>query len=79
MGDPDAGSSSAARRAQETDSNRKPGFFGRIIDALSPSDGGEQKSPTAIATNGAAVTALPALGMLNLRRMRLEDVAVPKA
>jgi len=79
MGDPDARSSSAAQRAQETDSNRKPGFFGRITDALSPSDGGEQQPPTAIATNGAAVTATPVLGMLNLRRMRLEDVAVPKA
>jgi magnesium and cobalt transporter len=78
MGDADAGSFSAARRAQKANSNRKPGFFGRIIDALSPSDNGENPNQNAIATNGAVVNAAPTLGMLNLRRMRLEDVAVPK-
>lgn len=78
MGDPDAGSSNAARRAPEANSNRKSGFFGRIIDALSPSDNGENPTPNAIGTNGVAVNAVSVPSMLNLRRMRLQDVAVPK-
>ncbi len=49
------------------------GFFSRIIEALSPSD-----------ASGSAEAASPAIagqmpGISNLRRMRVEDVAVPKA
>ncbi len=51
------------------------GFFSRIIEALSPSD-------TAEAGQSAGQSALavpPTLGMGNLRRQRVEDVAIPKA
>lgn len=78
MGDTEDGSSSAASIAQETNSTRQRGFFGRIIDALSPSDSSEvDASKTA---NIERVTAPSELrpGMLNLRRMRLDDVAIPK-
>lgn len=78
MGDTEDGPSSAAQSAQETSSNRQRGFFGRIIDALSPSDSSEvDASETA---NIERVTAPNELrpGMLNLRRMRLDDVAIPK-
>ncbi|MEL7261101.1 MAG: magnesium/cobalt efflux protein, partial [Pseudomonadota bacterium] len=70
------GSSDAAQRAQSaTDTTTPPkngGFLSRVIGALSP---------------GEAASAPPALsqskpqqshGMINLRRMRVEDVAVPK-
>ncbi|MDF1727679.1 MAG: hemolysin family protein [Sulfitobacter sp.] len=81
MGDND-GSSSAAQGAlltgQETDieeAAQKPGgFFSRVIEALSPSEG-----------EGAAELTRPApdhmsmRGMANLRRMRVDDVAIPKA
>ena len=76
-----SGSSSAVRGAQSeddeqlSDSNeRSSGFFSRVIGALSPSDteDGEGESPTQLdrpATHG----------MINLRRMRVDDVAIPKA
>ena len=77
MGDTTEGSSSAAQSAQ-TDpteiSNR--GFFSRIIDALSPAESQEDE-----ASNGARAdrSGAPVPGMLNLRRMRVEDVSIPKA
>ena len=86
MGDID-GSSNAAQRAQplgqedivETDlddaSNAdRPGFFRRVIDAFGPSDTDENEA------GDAAETLRPvALGMINLRRLRVEDVAIPSA
>ncbi|MGR3662948.1 MAG: hemolysin family protein [Paracoccaceae bacterium] len=79
MDDADAGSSNAAQRAPDPESKRKPGFFGRIIGALTPPDNTENPSDSVTAANGVAKGAAPAPGILNLRRMRLEDVAVPKA
>lgn len=76
MGDTIEGSSDAAQSARDGETHARRGFWSRIIAALSPTDIGEN-----IDTD-AAGTALPALdtpGMLNLRRMSLEDVAVPKA
>ena len=51
------------------------GFFGRIIGALSPSEeeGNADKGLTS------PTVAQPMPGILNLRRMRVEDVAIPKA
>lgn len=70
------GSSDAAQRAQSdndtSDTSRTNGFFARVIGALSPSDT-EPEAPN---------TGSPrpqSHGMINLRRMRVEDVAVPKA
>jgi len=81
MGDTDGGSSGAAQSAQDTDpdSSRQRGFLGRIIGALSPSDIDDTQSQHhAKAGNGLATTSMTP-GMLNLRRMRVEDVAIPKA
>jgi magnesium and cobalt transporter len=81
MGDTD-GSSTAALSAQPQEQTQQPakpsetegGFFSRVISALSPSQDGE---PVAIpATNAPRVQPH---GMINLRRMRIEDVAIPKA
>ena len=79
MGDTDDGSSDAAQSARDPDNKRQRGFFGRIIGALSPSDDDEvQENKPERTGNGAdAAPFLP--GMVNLRRMRLEDVAVPNA
>lgn len=79
MGDSLDGSGMAQEAPDPSDSNGHRGFFGRIIDALSPSESdGEDEAASA---TGAAVAvpavALPGLG--NLRRMRVEDVAIPKA
>jgi magnesium and cobalt transporter len=80
MGDTD-GSSDAAQRAQDdTDSSqdlepsRQGGFFSRVIEALSASDDTDEEmvsdpNPDRRQTHG----------MMNLRRMRVDDVSVPKA
>lgn len=81
MGDADGGSSGAAQSAQDNDpdSNRQRGFFGRIIGALGPSDMQTNDETGAVQPAGEALFAPGSLGMLNLRRMRLEDVAIPKS
>jgi magnesium and cobalt transporter len=81
MGDTD-GSSSAAQRAQvedsleehEDSSAKQGGFFSRVIGALSPSDSTEDSVLTP-----PLVDRVSARGMMNLRRMRVDDVAIPKA
>ena len=77
MGENGEGSSNAAQSAQTEDESQRPGFFGRIIEALSPSDTGEETTEKQQA-RGDAPRAVP-LGMMNLRRMRVLDVAIPKA
>ncbi|MEP2922269.1 hemolysin family protein [Sulfitobacter sp.] len=83
MGDTD-GSSIAALSAQDqlspddssppgdTDT-AKSGFFSRVIEALSPSESDESSAP-ALQNKEHNST-----GMGNLRRMRVDDVMVPKA
>ena len=72
------GGSGAAQGAQTDgqgaeDPAERPGFFGRIFEALSPSDTAGESG-----LNGTA-TANPLPGMINLRRLRVEDVAIPTA
>jgi len=80
MGDADGGSSSAAHSAHEPKNDRHRGFFGRIFDALSPRERGHDAAPleTETAVSGSAPRT-GALGMVNLRRLRVEDVAIPAA
>lgn len=75
MGDNSDGSSIAAQSAQD-DLTEQPsrGFMGRLFDALSPSDTTEDE----IAERQGPLMPSPMQGMLNLRRMRVEDVAVRK-
>ena len=83
MGDTD-GSSRAAQSAlnengkAEEQGNAdpgqdKPGLFGRLLDALTAADDTQPSDPPAraLSANGH--------GMINLRRMRVEDVAIPTA
>ncbi|MCX7567079.1 hemolysin family protein [Sulfitobacter sp. F26169L] len=83
MGDTD-GPSIAAQSAQDqipSDDNShqsdgetgKSGFFSRVIGALSPSENEEDKMPTALSGERGTT------GMGNLRRMRVDDVMIPKA
>ncbi len=81
MGDTD-GSSNAAPSArpdediepQEDAANKTGGFFSRVIGALSPSDTDQDSVFTP-----PPVDRVTARGMINLRRMRVDDVAIPKA
>ncbi|MBE1283788.1 MAG: CBS domain-containing protein [Rhodobacteraceae bacterium] len=77
MGDIE-GSSNAAHSAHQNQSDKtsseRPGFFGRIFEALSPAEDAE----TPVENGQVAPVAQPH-GMINLRRMRVEDVAIPTA
>lgn len=81
MGDTD-GPSNAALRAH-LDEETAPldetiaktgGFFSRVIGALTPSDNDPNNDITPPPADR-----LSARGMMNLRRMRVDDVAIPKA
>ncbi len=75
MGDTDDVPSSAAHSAQSDQTMTSPGLFTRLRHAISPPQAplvlDETPDPT-IKPAGSV------LGMLNLRRMRVEDVSVPK-
>ncbi len=76
MNDTNDGSSNAAQRAQDDQNEADSrGFFSRLIDALNP----QNDSDAPVAENGRAVPQAPTLGLLNLRRMRVEDVMIPSA
>ena len=81
MGENADGSSSAAQSAQdETDQDQTAagsrGFFSRIVEALSPSEtDGSFQAMTG--ENQPAPVVQP--GILNLRRMRVDDVSIPNA
>ncbi|MCU9848896.1 hemolysin family protein [Defluviimonas sp. WL0024] len=79
MGDSLDGSTMAQDAPDPSDSSGQRGFFGRIIDAFSPpeTDADAEAEPREAASSAAASPRLPGLG--NLRRMRVEDVAIPKA
>lgn len=80
MGDSAEGSTAAqgAPEIEDSTAGAQRGFFGRILDAFSPPEAGEERAPEAgAAAAGAAATLLPGIG--NLRRLRVEDVAIPKA
>ena len=79
MGDSIDGSSTAARSAQAESLNTNEstgedpgGVFRRIFDAFSPGD-------DTTAAGGAGAPARDTVGMVNLRPLTVEDVAVPKA
>jgi magnesium and cobalt transporter len=79
MGEGNEGSSSAAQGAREEENEEQGGgFLSRIIGVLSPSEAGStiQAVPQLA---GAASVASSVPGMGNLRRMRVEDVMIPKA
>lgn len=79
MGDSIEGSSSAAQGAHEEDSeDQRSSFFSRIFEALSSSEEEAPETSAAPATRVSA-NAAPVPGMVNLRRMRVEDVMIPKA
>ena len=76
MGDQSEGSSSAAQSAQLTTEKPERGFFGRIIAAVTPGEDGSLPGDVP-SLDDPRMQSLP--GMVNLRRLRVEDVAVPKA
>ncbi len=51
-------------------------LLSRLFKPRTASEGGERQDP---AQSGAAPVSLPPLGLSNLRRLRVDDVAIPKA
>jgi magnesium and cobalt transporter len=60
----------------QTDEPAGRGFFGRLIEAFSPSETAETEPQNPPATPAVPVVATH--GMSNLRRLRVDDVAIPK-
>ncbi len=79
MGETGEGPSGAAQRAQQEAHGHKQGFFERLFNPNQPQNGNNRNSSPviALATNGHA--APPAGGIGNLNRVRVQDVAVPRA
>ncbi len=69
----------ASKDVTEQDAAEPPsrGFFGRIISALSPSDG-EEQATAAPQPMPQSAPLPPKHGMANLRRLRVDDVSIPK-
>jgi magnesium and cobalt transporter len=66
--------------AAQTDDPDEPagrGFFGRLIDAFSPSSEPTAAEPQTLTTSP-VVQVVATHGMSNLRRLRVDDVAIPK-
>ncbi|ARE38693.1 Magnesium and cobalt efflux protein CorC [Rhodovulum sp. P5] len=79
MGDETEGSSSAAQGALEQESLESRGLFGRLAAAIMPAGADSTDDRDAGGLVNGNSRALPGLGIGNLSRMRVEDVAVPKA
>ncbi|MFT4715750.1 MAG: magnesium and cobalt transporter [Paracoccaceae bacterium] len=79
MSDTLDGSSSAAQSAQEEKAETQPGFFARLFgNATSANGWGFGRSDGVnLESNGHSLS--PVGGMANLNRVRVEDVAVPRA
>lgn len=70
------GSSNAAPGARETEEDSKPpGIFWRIVGALSPTDSNEAEDEE----DALGASPKSAHGIMNLRRMRVEDVSIPRS
>ena len=80
MGDISEGSS-AAHGAQDPEQTGQQGFFSRILSALSPQpesiEAVEAREVAEARASGS--TAMPLPGLVNLRRMRVDDISTPKA
>ena len=73
----------AAHGAQDYDSDEpaepgQRGFFGRIFSALTPSDNSAAASSVQLPALSHAQQSLNLPGIGNLRRLRVDDVAIPK-
>jgi len=76
MDDSEEGSRGAAQSALSQDDDEPPqrGFFGRLFEAFSP-DESDQDGTETKQSRAHMSSALP--GLINLRRMRVYDVAIP--
>ncbi len=74
MGDTNDGSIAAQSAQDDPTEQPSRGFMGRLFDALSPNDTSEDE----ISERQGPMMPSHMQGVLNLRRMRVEDVSIPK-
>jgi magnesium and cobalt transporter len=79
MGDTIDGSSSAAQSAQEEKTTDQRGFFTRLFGNTTSANGQENGQANGINLKSNGHFLSPVGGMANLNRVRVEDVAVPRA
>ena len=78
MGENADGADTDESGSDPSDSSRQKGIFGRILSAFTPSEGDPDQTAETLAQQARTATlALP--GVANLRRLRVDDVAIPKA
>ena len=77
MGESADGAQATGDASESSDSSGQKGLLGRLLEAFSPTDQGEEKGRQHKAGSG-GTTGLSLPGMGNLRRMRVDDVAIPK-
>jgi magnesium and cobalt transporter len=78
MGEQADGAAGSGEAPDQSDSSGQKGFLGRILKAFAPSgDAGQEGGGDRPAGSPAGPPVLPGMG--NLRRMRVDDVAIPKA
>ncbi|WP_071672481.1 hemolysin family protein [Nioella nitratireducens] len=78
---PDASSSAAHSAQQETEDNpdQRPGLFARFFGTTQSPEDTETNGTSSDPQHSAGSAAHAAISVYNLRRMRLDDVAVPRA
>lgn len=74
MGSSEEGSSRAAQRAHDPERAREKGFLGRLLDTL-----GASSEEEAAAAEEAMIAGTGLPGIANLRKLRLDDVSIPRA
>lgn len=79
MGDTIGGSSSAAQSAQQTISRHRPGFFERLFGSQSATQISKARQSYGIHLENNGHSLSPVGGMSNLNRVKVQDVAVPRA
>lgn len=79
MGETGEGPSGAAHRAQPEEHGQKQGFFERLFNPNQSQNGTNGHSGPAIERSSNGHTVRPAGGIGNLKNVRVQDVAVPRA
>ncbi len=71
--------SEAAESSSDAEENGQRGLLGRLLNAFNPTAEGPERPESAGATISPGGALQPAFGIGNLRRLRVDDVAIPKA
>ena len=77
--DPSSPAALGAQGEEDDPGPQRPGFFARLFGTSEDAEPDPSSSGEHAPAGGATVAQMPVFGMSNLRRMRVEDVAIPRA